>query len=75
MEEQIQKLEEQGQVLTHDVSRSSKAKLKAVHLGFNAGHTAGFSLMKEYAKKKFPEGKWEEVDRNMAEKAVGPLSE
>ena len=75
MEERIQKLEEKGQVLTHDVARSSKAKLKAVQLRFNAGHTVGFNLMKEYAKKVFPEGKWEEVDRNMAEKAVGPLSD
>ena len=75
MEERIQKLEEKGQGLTHDVARSSKAKLKVVQLGFNAGHTAGFNLMKEYAKKVFPEGKWEEVDRNMAEKAMGLLSE
>ena len=75
LEERVQKLEEKGQVLTHDVARSSKAKLKAIQLGFNTDHTVGFNLMKEYAKKVFPKGKWEEVDRNMVEKAVGPLSE
>ena len=51
MEERIQKLEEQRQVLAYDVSKSSKAKVQAVHLGFNVGHTTGFNLMKEYAKK------------------------
>ena len=30
MEERILKLEEKGQVLTHDIARSSNAKLKAV---------------------------------------------
>ena len=75
LEERIQQLEEKGQALTHDVDRSSKAKLKAVQLRFNASHTIGFNLMKEYAKKVFLEGKWEEVDQNIAEKVVCPLSD
>lgn len=62
LEERIQKLEEHGKVLAYDVSRCSKANLKAAELGYRAGHTAGFNLMREYAKKVFPEGKWEDVD-------------
>ncbi|KAI9156401.1 hypothetical protein LWI28_005829 [Acer negundo] len=62
MEERIQKLEEQARVLQYDASKSSKAKLIAVNQGYDAGHTAGFNLMREYVKFFFPEGQWEKVD-------------
>ncbi|KAK3225468.1 hypothetical protein Dsin_005330 [Dipteronia sinensis] len=39
MDERIAKLEEQGNVLAHDVSRSSRSKLQSVNLGYSVGHS------------------------------------
>ena len=71
LEERIEKIE--GQLAT-GVPRSEKAKLIAVQQGFKAGHTVGFNLMRAYAKKLFPEGKWDDVDTVQAENAVGRLN-
>ena len=71
VEEKIQQLEDKGLALTHEVDKSSNVKLKAVELGFKAGHTAGFNLMKAYAKMVYQEGEWDEVNRELAEAAVG----
>ncbi|MBQ8018011.1 MAG: hypothetical protein IJ258_07885 [Methanobrevibacter sp.] len=49
--------------------------MKAVEVGFKAGHTAGFNLMKAYAKLVYPEGEWDEVNRELAEAALGPWPE
>ena len=73
LEEQIYNLEQIGQVVKNDVSRSTKYGHKAVESGYKVGFTSGFNLMREYAKKVFPEGKWEEVDPDKATKVVGPL--
>ena len=72
VEERIQQLVDKGLALTHEVDKSSKAKLKAIELGFKTGHTAGFNLMKAYAKMVYPKGEWDEVNRELAEAAVGP---
>ena len=75
IEERIKQLEDSGLALTHEVDKSSKGKLKAVEVGFKAGHTAGFNLMKAYAKLVYPEGEWDEVNRELAEAALGPWPE
>ncbi|KAI9165423.1 hypothetical protein LWI28_013847 [Acer negundo] len=69
MEEWIQKLEEQSKFSI------TKAKVLAVNQGYKADHIDGFNLMREYAKKVFPEGKWEEVDPNKAKEVVWPYYE
>ena len=66
MEERVVKLEEDSKVvadeLTRRLSRSSESYLRPVQLGFDCGHRVGFELMRDYAKKIFPEGEWDNVD-------------
>lgn len=75
LQERIYNLEQIGQAVQTDVSRSTKYGHKAVESGYKVGFSAGFNLMREYAKKVFPEGKWEEVDPDKATKVVGPPPE
>ena len=66
MEARVIKLEEDSKVLEDEVtrrlSRSSESYFHPVQLGFDCGHRVGFELMRDYAKKIFPEGEWDNVD-------------
>ena len=66
MEARVVILEEDSKVLTDEVtrrlSRSSESYPRPVQLGFDCGHRVGFELMRDYAKKIFPEGEWDNVD-------------